>query len=133
MSMTPAAVVKAFYDDPMTKTAQRGRPQTSAYTPKEMQLVHDYNALMEKFQWLREHPGSKRSDYQKALRDGSFIEWRKAAWREIQDEERSAWERDYPGIPYDDVTTCSAAYYPKEVALFQAWSRGRDSIGKARS
>ena len=37
-------------------------------TSKEMELIHAYGWLMEKFRWMDEH-GKTRRDYQNALRE----------------------------------------------------------------
>jgi hypothetical protein len=96
-------------------------------TRKEMDLILNWGELMEKFQWLREHPGTTRRDYQRALRDGSLLEWRIAKNKKSIASEQAAWEHDYPSIPYDNVTTCIAQHYPQELALFGAWQRGRSN------
>ena len=101
-------------------------------TPKEMELIHTYGLLMEKFQWLREHPGTTRRDYQRALRDDSLVEWRIAKKKKSMAAEKAAWEHDYPDIPYDNLTTCIAEHYPQEEALFDAWRCGRNSIKSKR-
>jgi hypothetical protein len=93
-----------------------------------MDLIFAHGLLMEKFQWLREHPGTTRRDYQQALRDGSLLEWRIAKTKKSITAEKAAWEHDYPSIPYDNVTTCMAQHYPQELALFEAWWRGRNSV-----
>jgi seryl-tRNA synthetase len=43
-------------------------------------------------------------------------------------DERAAWQADFPNIPYDNVTTCASQHHPKEVELFDAWRRGRQSM-----
>jgi hypothetical protein len=96
-------------------------------TRKEMDLIHAYGFLMEKFQWLREHPGTTRRDYQRASLD-SLLEWRIAKNEKSMAAEQAAWEHDYPSIPYDNVTTCIADHYPQELALFDAWRCGRNSV-----
>jgi hypothetical protein len=105
---------------------------THAPTPKEMELIHAHALLVEKFQWLREHPGTTRRNYQQALRDGSLLEWRSAKNEKTTASEQAAWEHDYPSIPYDNVTTCIADHYPQESALFDAWRCGRKSIKSRR-
>lgn len=66
-------------------------------TPKEMQLIRDYGFLMEKFEWLREHPGTTRRDYHRAVRDGNLIEWRKAKAAAADKAMRKAWLDEHPG------------------------------------
>jgi hypothetical protein len=99
-------------------------------TRKEMDLIHAHGFLMEKFQWLREHPSTTRRDYQRASRDGSLVQWRIAKNKKAMAAEQAAWEHDYPSIPYDNATTCIADHYPQELALFDAWRCGRSSVEK---
>ena len=65
------------------------------YTPKEMELIHAYGFLMEKHQWLREHPDKTRRDYQRAWHDGSLVEWRKAKFEKDFKAQKRAYLRDH--------------------------------------
>jgi hypothetical protein len=110
--------------------ARAGRGAMGATMKPEMELIHAHALLMEKFLWLRLHPGKTRRDYQAALRDGSLIAWRIEMTKQDERHEGVAWRRDFPTIDYEAVQSCAAD--PNEAALFDAWRRGRASMRRAR-
>ena len=97
--------------------------------PKERELINAYFALRAKLLWLKEHPGKTRRDYQAGMKDenSGVWEWRRAKGRQSVADEQTAWESDFPNIPYDHVSTCAAQYHLDEAALYEAWQRGRAS------
>jgi hypothetical protein len=72
-------------------------PARIDYTPKENEVILAHALLMEKLQWLREHPGKTRRDFQHASRDGSLREWRGARAQAADAVMRAAFLRDHPG------------------------------------
>jgi hypothetical protein len=93
-----------------------------------MAVINEFNDIQFKLAWLKAHPGRTRRDHAAGLKDfdnGEVWKWRREVNAKAMEDERAAWSLDYPEIDYNTVTTCAAAHYPTEYALFVAWSRGR--------
>lgn len=92
-------------------------------TPKEMEILLAAWGIKSKLQWLREHPGKTRRDYNRGLRDnGEVWKWRRAKAEAADKAEQKEWLRDHPGRPL--VLHCGMT--SAEVEEYEQWRTRRD-------
>jgi hypothetical protein len=91
-------------------------------TNAEMDVLIQAALIKEKLQWLREHPGKTRRDFNKAMRNGEIVERRKAKAKAEIAAENAAWLRDYPSRPLPEHL-CGLT--DDEYAEYEAWSTRR--------